>query len=674
MPSDLKSATRQSDKANREAALLTIIKNAPTDQNAARTIQDPWENADLNGIIEPPFDLLGLSMLLEQNSELGQCIDAMEVNISGYGWRLKRDPYAVSAELDELARVEYERFEQFLIYANYDEGSFVSLRRQTRKAMESTGNAFWEVVRNDSGEISAFNLIPTYTMRLCPVGHEWLTVDQRRPVGRGKDRRFESVRIRKKFRKFMQMKYNYNNDDQPQQVFFKQYGDPRPMLWASGQYITQEQIEQSQSTASPITQDMLASEVMHWRLHCSRSPYGVPRFIGHLLAITGSRAAEEINFTTFKNNNIPSMAVLVSNGMLTEGTIERITQFVETTIQGSDNYSKFLVIEAEGEAEGDDPSQVKLELKPLTKEQHTDELFQNYAKNADDRTRRAFRLAPIFVGRSDDYTRSTADTSRKLTDEQVFDPERQEEDHVLNRVLRDMGMLYHVFSTSSPNVTDDEDLIAVLTGGEKTGGITPRISRMIIEDILGRDLGEISSEIRADVPFSLQMAEAVKNLALPNEVGAQVTALKRELLEEAGVDPGLIDAIEKLNARSDQYVEDVIVDFGPQAFMLADKSMSGAISDVAMDLDGRRLFVSDGHEAVAQVHFGRSRRMDRAEAAKAVGLPEREILELFPSKLEVFVHNVEGVQPLAKPRPYQHPENSPFAVGMLTTKTPDAPT
>jgi len=63
-----------------------------------------------------------------------------------------------------------------------------------------------------------------------------------------------------------------------------------------------------------------------------------------MLAIYGVRAAEEINYITFKNNNIPSMVLMISNGSLTQGSIDRITQFVETSIQGSDNRSKFRVL------------------------------------------------------------------------------------------------------------------------------------------------------------------------------------------------------------------------------------------------------------------------------------------------------------------------------------------
>ena len=36
----------------------------------------------------------------------------------------------------------------------------------------------------------------------------------------------------------------------------------------------------------------------------------------------------------------------------------------------------------------------------------------------------SFRLPPIFVGITSDYTRATASESREVAEEQVFEPER----------------------------------------------------------------------------------------------------------------------------------------------------------------------------------------------------------------------------------------------------------
>jgi hypothetical protein len=68
--------------------------------------------------------------------------------------------------------------------------------------------------------------------------------------------------------------------------------------------------------------------------------------------------------------------------------------------------------------------------------------------------------------------------------------------------------------------------VRILGGAEKTGGMTPRIARNMLEEILGMDLPEFPANFPADVPFSLTMAEAVKNTADVTEPGQSVTALK----------------------------------------------------------------------------------------------------------------------------------------------------
>jgi PBSX family phage portal protein len=633
----------------------------------SRAIPNPWEyirttTYNFEMVVEPPFEPLGLALLTEQNSELNQCIEAMEQNIVGYGYRLKplvdvdvakeKDPVMAEAILNE-----WERFDAFLTYADYDECSFTNLRKRTRRDLELTGNAYWEVIRDDGGAISAFNHIPSYMMRLRLLEQEVSIVTRRRAIGRGSRRRFKDQRIRKRFRSFVQARYTGIGMNEPQVVHFREYGDPRPRSWKTGEKLPATAGIGTGEGEIPPTE--LATEVIHFKLYSPRSPYGVPRYIGNLLAIFGSRAAEEINYTTFKNNNIPSMAILVSNGMLTEGSITRITQFVESAIQGSDNYSKFVVIEAEGLMEGTDPTVPKMELKPLTDSQHNDALFQQYDKNNNDKTRRAFRLPPIFVGRSDDYTTATADTSIRIADEQVFDPERKEDDHVVNRVLMDMGMIYHAFETNSPNITNDQNLIAVLTGAEKAGGTTPRIARMILEDILGRDLGGFDPTINPDIPFSLQMADAVKNKALPNEPGQQLTALKTML----GIDPdstlsAALDLVGLEKSASKQ--DEVVINVGSQAMAIVDGSVPALLHPVAFALAGRDLLVGDGFEALGKVSFGSTQRMEIDQAAKAVGLEASDVRSMFPGLGEVWVSTVQMAESI-RPMAYTQPDDSYFA-------------
>ena len=50
---------------------------------------DPFASYYGDGILEPPYDLDWLSRLPEHSNMLSQCIEAMEVNIDGFGFTLE---------------------------------------------------------------------------------------------------------------------------------------------------------------------------------------------------------------------------------------------------------------------------------------------------------------------------------------------------------------------------------------------------------------------------------------------------------------------------------------------------------------------------------------------------------------------------------------------------------
>jgi PBSX family phage portal protein len=554
-------SVKRSNRRTMRAVVLPVEKATPPAPGQSKAVvEDPFEALTEAGhALPPPFDLLSLAMMPEQNTELGPCVEAMEVNIEGYGHRfVPRFKANAPEDVVEAARLERVRLENFFAYVSMED-SFVATRRKLRQDLETTGNAYLEVIRNAAGDIQGLIHIPSYQMRLGQLDMEPRLVQTpilyMQPNGQVVSKRVEAW---KRFRRYIQSRTSsYNGMGSYVMRWFKSYGDNRVLNNETGEWA-------DGAVAAALPEAQRANEVIHFRLYSSRSPYGLPRYIGNLLSILGDRASEEINYTTFNNNNVPSMMLMVSNGQLTQGTIDRITEFVEAQIQGTHNWSKFLIIEAESLEEGEDGGQVKVEAKPLVSTQHRDALFQEYSRNNQDKIRRAFRLPPILVGRSDDYTRSTAETSRRLADEQVFAPERDEFDDFINRRLfAEMGILYHKFRSNSPNTTDNTELVKILGGAEKTGGMTPRIARMMLEDILGQELPEFPAEFgkQADMPFSLLMAEAVKNKADPTEPGQQVTALKtleliEQLTEGKPIDDAEADAtLAQYAARINQHFE-----------------------------------------------------------------------------------------------------------------------
>lgn len=561
-PKDTQRAfTGRSSGANVRALIIPIRKDDTTPRGAGpskEAPEDPLEGlAEQGQIIEPPFDLLTLSMLQEHNSELGQCIAAMETNIDGFGHRLvcrvKKDDPEIPKKLKDKVEAERIRMTNFFAYAAGDD-SFTAFRRKLRVDLEDNGNAYIEILRDTKKKVAGFNHLPSYQMRLSRQDADAILVKTKiLQLKEGNEVVVGTLPVWKRFRKYAQARWiarrSFRVTGTADLRWFKEFGDPRVYDNTTGVMITDEKGKVLKGKKQ-IPEENRANELIHLRLYSPRTPYGLPRYIGNLLSIFGDRAAEEINYTTFRNNNIPSMFLLVSNGQMTQASIDRIKDFTDSQIGSSDNWSTFILLEAEPpESDGEDQGQVKLDVKPLTGEQHQDALFQKYSANNQDKVRRSFRLPPIFVGRADEYTRATAEASRRLADEQVFAPERDEFDHLINRrIFPEMGVVHHRYKSNSPNTTDNTELVKILAGAEKTGGMTPRIARMMLEDILGVELPEFPEDFDADVPFSLAMAEAVKNKADPTEPGQQVTALK------------VLETIEKLTSADLSIFEEGITD------------------------------------------------------------------------------------------------------------------
>lgn len=529
-------------------------KQVPEEDPITRMVKD-------GQVIDPPFNLFVLSTAPERNTELGPCVEAMETNIDGFGHRLisrvKVDKKGVSDKLKAEVNAERVRLDNFFLYAGMED-SFRQLRRNTRNDLETTGSGYWEVVRDATGDVQFFSHMRSYQVRLTSQEADPIEVEmpilEKLADGTVK---ITKITVYKRFRRYVQSmtvtRTGYATIGYKTR-WFKQFGDPRTYDNETGVRVSPEKVASWGDTNKPMPESRKANEVIHWKLYSSRSPYGLPRFIGALLDMEGDRKASEINYVTFTNNNVPSTMITVSNGMLTDATIERIKEFVES-LQGDDNRSKILIIEAEqiGEEEGESPEgQVKIGVEKMTSEQQKDAMFTEYSKANQDKVRVSFRLPPLFVGRSSEYSRAVAETSRRVADEQIFAPERAEFDSYINRILFPaMDVLYHEFRSNSPNTTDNNELVKIVSGAEKTGGMTPRIARSVLSDILGDiELPDFPEDFDPDIPFSLTMAEAVKSLGVGSgadktEPGQTVTALKTvgALLGEGAGGEDIIEAL-----------------------------------------------------------------------------------------------------------------------------------
>jgi PBSX family phage portal protein len=328
-----------------------------------------------------------------------------------------------------------------------------------------------------------------------------------------RDGKLLKVTLHKQYRRFVQQVGS-------RLVYFKEFGDPRVIDPQTG----------LENTTLPL--DAQATEIFHFSLYSPGSPYGIPRWIGNLPAIMGTRESELTNLQFFKDNAIPAMAILVSGGALTNDTINNIENHF-TTSKGRGSMNRVMVLEAEGDpvaatVEGQVPPP-RLDIKPLTSQRQTDGLFKDYEEANEKKIRASFRLPPLFVGRSDDYTHATADASMVMADAQVFGPERNKEDDIWNAnflSIDGMPLSFWRIRTNPPRLVSADSVLKALETLDDLGAVTPNIAIGIANELFDLALTPISTEW-GNYPFPLVMQLALAG----NLNGLQEIMILPDILE-----------------------------------------------------------------------------------------------------------------------------------------------
>lgn len=474
--------------------------------------EDPFQGLYGQGaVIEPPYDLRVLTALPEYSNILPQCIGAMETNIDGFGFTLEPAEGVVpeNDRFPDEVMAERRRVMNFFKYCNAEE-SFSKIRRKTRQDIETTGNGYWEILRNGKGEIAGIEHLESYTMRLTPLDKEPTDIVL---LVKTEDNNYEEIRHRKRFRRYVQIRDG-------QTVYFKEFGDPRLISAKTGMVLTEEDAKKPDV--------ILATEVIHFKIYSPRTPYGIPRWIGTILSVRGSRQAEEINYEYFDNKAVPPLAVLVS-GRLADSSVKRIEDYIQNNIKGRKGFHKILVIEAETIPNPMAPAGQKagIEIKPLTDAQQKDALFVVYDEKNQEKVRSSFRLPPIYVGKTTDYTRATAEESKRVAEEQVFAPERDDFDFMINRLLFPvMDIKYWEFKSLAPtadNAKDMTDMLSVFT----KAGMTTREARQMMEEILNKELFDPQDADWLDEPLEIYLSKIRTNTTGTMEPEEEAQAIKK---------------------------------------------------------------------------------------------------------------------------------------------------
>ncbi|MGE6850768.1 phage portal protein [Bacillus tropicus] len=460
---------------------VSVIKGASGVSNPiiSQQQEDSKEKNAINGIIDPPYRIEDLQQIRENSTILGQCIDAYKRNIAGFGHEMQYKQNDAE-ETDDMKKEWSFVDTEIIPFFSFDK-PFKEILEGAIDDRETTGNGYIEVIRNASNQPDQLaNMLPQH-MRVTRKDEELQDVKY---IVNGK-----SITRKKKFRRYVQIV-----DNNP--IYFKEFGDPRFLNKKTGKF-SKESFGGDNAT-----------EILHLKI--GNGPYGIPRWVSHVVHMVGARKAEELNLRYFKQGRHVPMAMIIKNGLLDDESEAALSEYA-TSIEGEENQHKFLLLQlkaGEDESTGE-PVPADIELKSLADILQNDALFLEYDDKSRQKVQSAFRLPDIYVGYSRDFNRATADAAREITEEQVFEPERNSLEFIINNILLLPYELKHVYvNLRKPEISNTEDMVKMLDVLSKYGGTTFNDLREVAAKVLNKDLEPFESE-EASQPIALVL-QAIK--------------------------------------------------------------------------------------------------------------------------------------------------------------------
>lgn len=444
--------------------------------------------------VTAPYPINQLRLVVENSSILQQAIAAYTNNIVGYGIVPE---YIDESTEDSGQSAEWDTAEEVLDWLSIDQ-PLEGLFKEVLDDREVTGNAFLEVIRDAKGNVIQLERVKPELVQLTkPEAEPVLT----KVVHKGKEKM-----VWKKFRKFKVDKY-----------LFKEFGDPRGIDFMTGT-----------DTDDPRRQ---ARELLHLKI--GNDHWGVPRWIGNLVALLGARKAEELNYRYFTQGRHTPAALLIKNGQLSEASEQALLQYTQE-VGNEAMQHKMLVIETEKVTDGlDDKDKTDIELKSMADMLQSDALFLEYDDKVREKVLSSFRLPPVYVGLSQDYNRSTVEEAKRIAEEQVFQAEREALEDLFNRHLLASYQLKEVkIEVRGPELSNDELVIEALY---KLGmRFSDNEVRAVAGKLIGLELPVLQGE-QHELPQGAQAVQATIQDAQGAELSKEITNVMKDVRESLDV-------------------------------------------------------------------------------------------------------------------------------------------
>lgn len=519
----------------RRAALSTrktsVASNVLTDKDIYKK-----QTYTLYSLIPPKYLPTKLQQIVESSSILPQCIVAYVNNIDGFGYEFQFTGKE-GDQVSEAAKKEKDWLTEYFNKVNEKE-SITSLRCAVRLDIETTGNGYIEVVRDESGDIVGLYHVPAAYVRMQYITEDQKPVEVKVELTR-KGGTTKEYTVEKYFRRYAMI-----SPDGRSLRWFKEYGDTRSMDAVTGAYAGGDEEPQSASNDDKKT-SVVASEIIHFKI--GNDLYGAPRWVGASLTALGMTAADRINYDLFGNQMVPPMVVMVSGGELNDESLAELVDMFYSR-KGIENYHKCLLLEAQSDGSVDDKSTAKIEFKEMVSRKD-DALFVEYTDKGEGKIRTTFRLPDMYIGKSEAYSRSTADSSRMVAEEQIFVPERNAFDEFinLNIMKNELGVVYWKFHSKGPKMINSQDAIKGFEAMTRLGAFSIDDAIKFANQIFDTDLTEYQEDwsvlpakfildlVARAVPELVEQITGIK-ISVP-EGGAQHNGVEPKNVTPTGPDP-----------------------------------------------------------------------------------------------------------------------------------------
>ncbi len=418
----------------------------------------------------------GLENMVNQSTILPQCIDAYKRNITGFGYEIVYNDNCDLAEETEEMKAEYSKLQRAIDLMTID-NSFKDTFAQVIDSRETYGIGYIEVVRELNGDIKQIEAIKDIESIYMTPPEDNLTEYTYYYKG-------EEITRKKHFKKYRQQIAGKT-------VYFKEFGDPRDMNIATGNYEEGLKINEK------------ANELLEFKI--GNKYYGKVRWLGQVTTVDGNRLAENLNNNYFRHGRHVPMAILVNGGTLSDESYDSLKTYMND-IEGEKGQHSFLILEtenAETSAGFENDKAVNVEIKDMASMLQRDELFQEYLQNGRRKTQSAFLLPDLYVGYTTDFNRATAQTAMEVTEKQVFIPERKDLNWILNNKLFNCyNLKYCEVRFRNPDTSNIDDIVKVFTICNTAGGVTPNDARALKAKTIG-ETAEPYGETWANTPLAV---------------------------------------------------------------------------------------------------------------------------------------------------------------------------